>query len=85
MKYAQRAEALKDLFFKVNRAERRWKDRDELHAYLEGFGGRLKEDRRRRRGYLVSYICKSRRDGRAVVAEVPAQFAMTALAMGGFP
>ena len=83
MRYSQRADALKDLFFRVNRTENKWKNKDELHAYLEGFGGRLKGDRRRRSGYVVCYLCKYK--GETLVAEVPLQFALTALAMGGFP
>jgi hypothetical protein len=83
MKYPQRAEVLKDLFFRVNRAESKWKDKDDLHAYLERFGGRLKGNRRRRSGYVVCYLCKYK--GETLVAEVPVQFAITALAMGGFP
>jgi len=83
MRYSERAEALKDLFFRVNRTENKWRNRDELHAYLEVFGGRLKGDRRRRGGYIVCYLCKH--NGETLVAEVPLQFALTALAMGGFP
>jgi hypothetical protein len=56
----------------------RWKDKKELNLYLGEFGGRIKEDKRRRKGYLVSVLQKG------LVAEVPIDFAEKVLAFG-FP
>jgi hypothetical protein len=56
----------------------RWKDRKELNLYLGEFGGRIKEDKRRRKGYLVALLTDD------LVAEVPMDFAEKVLAFG-FP
>lgn len=86
LRYREKAERFKDLTYKENRLDRlKWKDPDELNAYLEGFGGRLKEDRKRRRGYLVCVLQKPTITFPALVAEVPMDFAEKVLAMGGFP
>lgn len=83
MKYREKAEVLKNLFFRVNRSENRWKDPDDLERFLVGIGGRLKEDRRRRRGFLVSFI--QRHGGRDLVVEVPIDLAEKSLALGSLP
>lgn len=56
----------------------KWRGRTELTAYLESFGGRIKKDKRRRKGYLVSVLQND------FVAEVPMDFAEKVLAFG-FP
>ena len=61
----------------INQGQR-WRNKEELGLYLGGFGGRVKEDRRRRKGYLVIPLQKG------VVAEVPMDFAEKVLAFG-FP
>jgi hypothetical protein len=86
LRYGDKAERFKDLTYKENRGHPlKWKDPDALNAYLEGFGGRLKEDMRRRRGYLVCILQKRTITFPALVAEVPMDFAEKVLAMGGFP
>lgn len=83
MKYLEKAELLKQVFFKVNRSENRWKDPDDLERFLVEVGGRLKGDRKRRKGYIVCFLQKHQ--GRALVAEVPRDFAEKSIVMGGFP
>lgn len=56
----------------------KWKDLDELRIYFESFGCRIKEDKRRRKGYLVVTLQKG------IVAEAPMEFAEKVLAFG-FP
>lgn len=65
----------------------RWKNPEELAEYLESWGGKLVRDRRRRRGYLVVDLEEGMEPvGRSpTIAEVPMDFAMKVLAMGGFP
>lgn len=86
LSYKDKAERFRDLTFKENRGDPlKWKDPDDLNAYLERFGGRLKEDKRRRRGYLVCLLQKRTITFPSLVAEVPMDFAEKVLAMGGFP
>lgn len=80
LKYGDKAARFKEIAYRQNRGDRvKWRNPDELQAYLEGFGGGLKVDKRRRRGYLVCVL------QHLIVAEVPMDFAEKVLAMGGFP
>lgn len=83
MKYKEKAELLKQVFFKVNKAEDRWKNPEDLERYLAEVGGRLKSDKKRRKGYLVCFL--QNHQGRTLVAEVPTDFAEKAIVMDGFP
>lgn len=83
MKYREKAELLKQVFFKVNRAEDRWKNPEDLDRFLAEVGGRLKNDKKRRRGFLVCWL--QRHNGVDLVAEVPRDFAEKAIVMDGFP
>lgn len=56
----------------------KWKSKEELIGYLGSFGGVIKQDKRRKRGYLVSVLTDD------MVAEVPLDFAEKVLAFG-FP
>lgn len=88
MTYIEKAAKFKELTYRENNRLNliKWRSRDELAAYLERWGGRVKEDRRRRRGYLVSVLQGPLTDvGSLLVAEVPMEFAEKVLAMGGFP
>lgn len=86
MKYREKAERFRDAAVKENAGSRlKWKNPDELRAYLERFGGRLKENRRRRKGYLVCVLQKKTHLYPELIAEVPMDFADKVLAMGGFP
>lgn len=83
MKYKEKSELLKALFFKMNREKNLWKNPEELEQYLSAFGGRLKTDKKRRRGYIVCFL--QRHQGRALAAELPLDFAEKVLALSGFP
>lgn len=83
MSYAEKAELLKQVFFKVNRSENRWKDPTDLERFLVEVGGRLKNDKKRRKGFLVCWL--QHHNGVDLVAEVPRDFAEKAIVMGGFP
>lgn len=84
MRYREKAERFKKLIYNENRdsSSLKWKNKEELSLYLESFGGRIKEDKRRRKGHLVSVLQDS---PPKLVAEVPMDFAMKVLVMGGFP
>lgn len=56
----------------------KWRNMEEFDAYLEAFGGRVKKDKRRRKGYLVAPVQTD------CVVEVPMEFAEKVLAFG-FP
>lgn len=88
MRYKEKARRLKDLFYQANSDLKnlKWRDPDELGRYLEEHGGRVKQDRKRRRGYLVSVLQDPDFDvGPPLVAEVPMGFAEKVLALGWFP
>ena len=78
MKYREKAELLKDLFYKTNRERDLWKNPEELERYLSAFGGRLKTDKKRRGGYIVCFLQSN------LVAEIPRDFAEKVLTLG-FP
>lgn len=86
LRYGEKAERFKDMAYRENRGDPlKWKDPHELDVYLRVFGGRLKEDRRRRMGYLVCVLQEKTRVLPFIVAEVPMDFAEKVLALGGFP
>lgn len=82
MKYWEKAELLKGLFYKTNRERNLWKNPEELERYLSAFGGRLKTDKKRRRGYIVCFIQRHQKGN--LVAEIPRDFAEKVLTLG-FP
>lgn len=83
MNYKEKAEKFREMAYAANGGENlKWRNKEELHSYLEMWGGRLKDDRRRRRGYLVSCL---QEPSKLIVAEVPMDFALKVLSMGGFP
>jgi hypothetical protein len=86
LKYVEKARRFKDRAYRENRGDPlKWKSRRDFDAYLGSFGGRLKEDRRRRMGYLVCVLQEKTRVLPFIVAEVPMDFAEKVLALGGFP
>lgn len=86
MTYKEKAAKFKDMVYKENAGDLlKWKNRKEFSEYLENWGGRMKEDLVRRRGYLVAFIQNSTDKHPRIVAEVPMDFAMKVLSMGGFP
>lgn len=96
MKYAEKALKLRELFYYTNKSfNPKWKNKQELESYLSKFGGRVKEDRKRRKGYLVCLLQEGRKKEKDnyydpkerpdLVAEVPMEFAMKVIVLGGFP
>lgn len=89
MTYKEKAKKFRDLVYAANGGEKiKWRNPEELQAYLEVWGGRVKEDRKRKRGYLVSLLQGGDpilEGNPIIVAEVPMDFAMKVLSMGGFP
>lgn len=88
MTYIEKAMKFKELTYRENKRldYTKWRSRDELAAYLERWGGRVKADRKRRRGYLVSVLQDPLTDvGSLLIVEVPMDFADKVLAMNGFP
>lgn len=89
MNYKEKSSKFKEMCFKANAGTNmKWKNAEELGAYLELHGGRLKKDKRRRLGYLVCVLHR-RGDGFMIkedlVAEVPMDFAMKVFLFGDFP
>jgi hypothetical protein len=98
MKYREKAEAFRHLAYRANgltyppmarwvgdpRPERpKWRSLRELEAYLLEWGGRVKKDTKRRRGYLVVDLNEGMNPPQII--EVPMDFAMRVLVLGGFP
>lgn len=59
-------------------SSQKWRGRTEFIAYLESFGGRVKKNKRRKKGYLVVVLQND------FIVEVPMDFAEKVLALG-FP
>lgn len=90
MRYAKKAEIFKKMVYEANSPPvLRWRDRDELADYFAKYGGRIKEDRRRKKGHLVSLLQdKLTFNGIVnprIVAEVPMDFAMKVFVLGELP
>lgn len=86
MTYKEKAEKFRELAYKENEGNLvKWKNREQFAAYLESWGGRMKKDLARRKGYLVSFMQGPTEKHPRIVAEVPMDFAMKVLSMGGFP
>lgn len=86
MTYREKAEKFREMAFAANRLDPpKWRDREEVVSYFESWGGRVKENRRRRRGYLVTFLQGPGPKGPTIVAEVPMDFAERVFLMGGFP
>lgn len=88
MNYKEKAAKFKELCFKENYGTNlKWNNKEELAAYLELHGGRIKQDKKRRKGYLVC-VLQRRGSGFGVVedlvAEIPVDFA-TKVFVFGFP
>lgn len=86
-RYADLSARFRELAFRENRDLKcmKWRDPGELGSYLGGFGGRLKEDRLRRRGYLVCVLQEKTPMYPPTICEVPMAFAERVVALGGFP
>lgn len=93
MNYKEKAEYLKRCFFKENgvystgsrdMSKMKWSNLEALSEYLQKFDGRIKFERKRRKGYIVTelYINKQKKP---VCAEVPVDFAEKIMVLGGFP
>lgn len=63
----------------------RWNTREEFSRYIESIGGRLKEDKKRRKGYLVFVVKENWNYAPRIVAEFPMEFVDKALALGFLP
>lgn len=101
MTHKQKAEKFRELAYEANGIayppksrwirdqplpRQRWKDLEELDTYLRLWGGRIKSDGKKRKGCLVAHLQdESIQHSEPIYAEVPMDFAMKVLAMGGFP
>lgn len=61
----------------------KWKSLKELEDYFEGVGGKVTPYAEKREGYLVVNISED--EWMPQVLEVPMEFAMKVLTLGGFP
>jgi hypothetical protein len=84
MNYKQKSEKVKELFYKTNKIgdpsleHLKWRNQQELAEYLAKFGGQIKTNKKRRKGYLIVHLQKK------LYAEIPMDFAERALVLG-FP
>ena len=62
----------------------KWRSKDELEEYLKSVGGGLKMNKKIRRGCLVVDLNEGLKNSPQII-EVPMEFAMKVLALGGFP
>lgn len=101
MTYSEKAEKFRELVYRANGLDyppkddkikslsptrQKWKSVKELNLYLEHWGGGLKGHPKKRRGYLVVPLQDETIQHKSpVFAEVPMDFAMKVIAMGGFP
>lgn len=101
MTYKEKAEKFRELAYAANGLEyppkarwiaspapvrQKWKSMEELALYLKDWGGRLKADSKRRKGFLVAPLQdETIQYKHAVVAEVPMDFAVKVIMMGDFP
>lgn len=83
----KQCELLKDLIFETQRKTKKWKDLEDLTQYMANFGGNLKHNRRRKKGYTVVFLYYSTKNGprKPIVIELPNDFAERVLVLGGFP
>lgn len=98
MKYKDKVEKFREIIFQQNKnGNTKWKNKEEFELYFLKFGGKLKEDRKRRKGYLVCLVQKGLPPASKyyrgplpyelpdLVVEVPMEFATKVLVLGGFP
>lgn len=83
MKYSEKASALKELLCKVNQRDNRWKNPAEFESYIVSCGGRLRKDKKRKKGFIVCFI--QWHQGKKIIVELPNDFVERALILGGFP
>lgn len=97
MTYKQKADKFRELCYKQNENpnHKKWKNKEEFESYILKFGGRIKEDKKRRKGYLVCLVQKGRKKNLKnydpipakpdIVVEISMEFATKVLVLGGFP
>jgi hypothetical protein len=84
---------IKEMMFGANgiengksvRSQTKWRNLEDLAEYLAEFGGSIKYDRKRRRGYFVVHLYDSKEDEKPVCAEITKDFGEKVMVMGGFP
>ena len=91
MKYKEKVDKFREIIFQQNKnGNFKWKNKEEFELYFFKFGGKLKEDRKRKKGYLVCLVqtgvqITKRNKGSDLILEVPMEFATKVLVLGGFP
>lgn len=90
MNYKEKSFRIREMMYEANGVgdesgtkTRKWKDIDDLGSYLKDFGGRIKNEKKRRKGYLVVHLYNTK--GSPVCAELPVDFAEKVLVLGEFP
>lgn len=83
MKYGEKVAALKELLVRVNRTEDRWKGPAEFESYIVSCGGKLRSDKKRKKGFVVCFI--QWHQGKKIIVELPKDFVERALVLGGLP
>jgi hypothetical protein len=87
MKYKEKAERLKEIIYRANgcylepRTQNlRWNSRDDFENYIMSIGCNLKENKKRRSGFIVTPYLYDR-----VCAEIPIDLAEKILVLGDLP
>jgi hypothetical protein len=62
--------------------ERKWKHLNEFSLWLEDWGGRIKDNKRKRKGFVVREFVAG---GKRMCYEVPSEFAERCLVLDGLP
>lgn len=99
MTYKQKVDKFREICYKQNEDpnHKKWQNKEEFESYFLKFGGRIKTDKKRRKGYLVCLVQKGRSQSKYyrsplshecrpdLVVEIPMEFATKVLVLGGFP
>lgn len=83
MKYQERALKIKEIIYRVQQEKKKWKHLDDLKEYLKNYNARIKSDKKRRKGFLVSELYQF--NGNPVVLEIPNDWAEKIMVFSDFP
>jgi hypothetical protein len=90
MKYQERALKIKEIIYRVQQEKKKWKHLDDLKEYLKNYNARIKSDKKRRKGFLVSELYTAfagleQYNGNPVVLEIPNEWAEKIMVFSDFP
>ncbi len=83
MKYHEKALKIKEIIYKIQQEKKKWKNLEDLEDYLKKYNSRIKNDKRRRKGFLVSHLYNH--SEKSIVLEVPNDLAEKIMVFSDFP